>query len=75
MGKWEIMADFIDYFEDIEGNEEQLINILRAEADAIFEDYSTIRDSVFAKHPMDVKMLFQSNSKIFWNFWDYCEKK
>ena len=69
------MANFIDYFEDIEGNEEQLINILRAEADTIFTKYSAIRRSVFAKHPLDVKMLLQSRPNVFWDFWDYCEQK
>lgn len=69
------MADFLQYLEDVESNEEKIINILRADADAIFDSYPAIKDSVFTRHPVAVKMLLQSRPNIFWNLWEYCEQK
>ena len=69
------MTDFLRCIQDIDNNEEQLLNILKAEANVVLRKYSALRTSIFAKHSADVKMLLQSKPDIFWDFWDYCGTK
>jgi ectoine hydroxylase-related dioxygenase (phytanoyl-CoA dioxygenase family) len=48
---------------------------IKKEIDSLLRNDFNFENTIFEKYPVELKMIFQSNQTLFWNFWDYCEKK
>jgi len=52
---------------------EEIFNIIKNEIISLKEKDFDLKNSLFEKYSIEIKMLFQSNQNLFWKFWDFCE--
>lgn len=69
------MNKFVEYLSNTPIEYKNLLEVIKNEIELLLENNFDFENSIFEKYPVELKMFFQSNQELFWDFWDLCEKK
>lgn len=69
------MENFEKYLNDKPININKVFEIIVEEIEKLIKNNFDFSNSIFEHYKAEIKMLLQSNQKLFWDFWEYCEKR